>query len=184
MNESFFISDLHLNHRKLVEPNAITGERYRPFETIEEMNETIINNINSVVTDKDKLYILGDVVFQKASSEHLLARIKGNKRLVLGNHDEMGQNSYYLKYFHEITVWKHFDHLGFVCSHIPMHPSQFRGEAILNLHGHVHKDSLNDLRYMNVCVEKTGYAPVHLDTIIDTVAHLRHAKEWAKGLDV
>lgn len=172
MNESFFISDLHLNHKKIIEPDPSTGERYRPFETVEEMNETIINNINSVVTDKDKLYILGDVVFQKASSEHLLARIKGNKRLILGNHDEIGQNSYYLKYFHEITLWKKFKDQGFVCSHMPLHPTQFRG-CDLNVHGHVHKDSLPDNRYMNVCIEKTGYSPVHLEVIIDTVSQLR-----------
>lgn len=171
MSELYFISDLHLNHAKLVEPQKY-GQSYRPFTCLEHMNETIINNINGEVTDKDRLYILGDVVFQKASSEHLLARIKGKKTLIVGNHDEITKNSYYIKYFKEILVWQQFEQYGFVCSHIPLHPSCFRGSRF-NLHGHLHKelvlknDGKPDTRYLNVCVERTNYKPLHVDRIID-----------------
>ena len=158
MSELYFISDTHLGHRKLVD------EKYRPFSSVEEMNEIIINNINRIVSPNDTLYILGDVVFQKASSEHLLARINGKKRLILGNHDEITPKSYYSQYFSKILLWQRFEQFDFVATHIPMHPLNFRGMA-LNLHGHMHRDTIPDIRYMNVSAERINYETIHVDVI-------------------
>jgi calcineurin-like phosphoesterase family protein len=50
----WILSDPHFGHKMLVE----TG--MRPFSTVEEHDETIINNINELVHRDDKLWILGD----------------------------------------------------------------------------------------------------------------------------
>ena len=46
----FYTADLHLSHEAII--------RYcgRPFETVEEMNETIVNNWNAVVSKKEEVF--------------------------------------------------------------------------------------------------------------------------------
>ena len=53
----YLTSDLHFNHMNILkyEPES------RPFSSIEEMNETIIQNWNEVVKISDTVYVLGDM---------------------------------------------------------------------------------------------------------------------------
>lgn len=172
MPEKWFIADLHLNHEFMIEIDPVTGESYRPFKTVEEMNETIISNINKVVGPKDKLYLLGDVAFKPATSEELIQSINGKKRLVMGNHDEVrAKTKYYTKVYDEICLWKKFKDDGFICTHVPLRVDGIR-DCILNLHGHIHKAKLPEPCYMNVSVENTNYAPVHFDQVIEKVKEL------------
>ena len=80
----FFTSDLHFNHKNLLH----LGQG-RPFKTIEEHDEAIIQNWNSVVTKSDLVYILGDVSLG-CPQEKLIdyfKRLNGAKHLIIGNHD-------------------------------------------------------------------------------------------------
>ena len=53
------------------------------------MNETIINNWNSVVRDGDVVFFLGDFSFGNASQvKDILFRLKGKIKIVYGNHDQ------------------------------------------------------------------------------------------------
>ena len=79
----YFTSDLHLGHE-----NAIKLCN-RPFGSVEEMDETLIQNWNSRVTNNDTIYILGDMMFRiHKPPEEYLSRLKGKKHLLLGNHDK------------------------------------------------------------------------------------------------
>ena len=53
-----YISDLHLGHANVLKFDQ------RPFLTLNEMHETIINNWNSVVDKTDDVYILGDFAWK------------------------------------------------------------------------------------------------------------------------
>ena len=55
--ETFFIADCHFGHKNII--------KYcdRPYSSVEEMDETILNNINKTVFPSDTLYILGDFTF-------------------------------------------------------------------------------------------------------------------------
>ena len=66
----YLTSDLHFNHMNILkyEPES------RPFSSIEEMNEVIIQNWNEVVKISDTVYVLGDM------SLFLVERIKGENR--------------------------------------------------------------------------------------------------------
>jgi calcineurin-like phosphoesterase family protein len=77
-----YIADLHFDHTEIIAYDN------RPFDTVEEMNETLIRNWNSVVGPEDLTYILGDFCAEGADRwrQHL-TRLNGRKRLILGNHD-------------------------------------------------------------------------------------------------
>lgn len=53
----YYISDLHFGHGNIIK---LCG---RPFQDLEEMNNVLINNWNSKVTNGDKVYIIGDLFF-------------------------------------------------------------------------------------------------------------------------
>jgi calcineurin-like phosphoesterase family protein len=80
----FYSADLHFNHENILKPEYTA----RPWKTVSEMNEALINNYNSVVTPEDIVYILGDFAMgNKDEIPGLVARMNGHKHLVLGNHD-------------------------------------------------------------------------------------------------
>ena len=116
--------------------------------TVEEHDEWIVESCNRVLNKNDVLWVLGDIAFDMKSLKHL-GRIKGQKHLILGNHDNLPV-SYYSEYgsvYPGLTRYK-----SFWLSHCPIHPDELRGR--LNIHGHVHSNSINDERYINVCMEQ------------------------------
>ena len=54
----FFTSDLHLGHKNII---RLCG---RPFESVEEMDEILIDNWNKKIHRCDTVYILGDILFR------------------------------------------------------------------------------------------------------------------------
>lgn len=151
MSETFFISDLHLDHKHI-----LTFSPQRGGANIEEHNEWIVERWNSVVTKRDNVWVLGDVCFSKASLKYL-PRMRGQKYLVRGNHDQLSTATY-LEYFQNVygLIKKH----GFWLSHAPIHPQELRGKP--NLHGHVHANSIPGSHYVNVCVEALDGVPISL----------------------
>lgn len=84
MSNIFFTSDLHFGHK-----NILNFAKPRPFSSIEEHDNAIIENWNTVVSNKDEVYILGDIALNLDldTIETKLKQLKGNKHLILGNHD-------------------------------------------------------------------------------------------------
>jgi calcineurin-like phosphoesterase family protein len=81
MGRIFFTSDTHFSHK-----NSL---RYcgRPFLTTKAMDEAMINAWNSLITDNDTVYHLGDVSMHTSPIKRILPRLKGKKILIVGNHD-------------------------------------------------------------------------------------------------
>lgn len=77
----YFIADPHFGHENAIKLCS------RPFETVEEMNETIIKNWNGRVHGNDTVYIVGDMFFRCDDPEPILKRLHGKKHLLVGNHD-------------------------------------------------------------------------------------------------
>lgn len=78
----YFTSDQHHWHSNILKYNP-----NRPYKSIEEMNEGLIRNWNSVVKPEDDIYCLGDFSFSFRSIELYSHRLNGNKFLCPGNHD-------------------------------------------------------------------------------------------------
>ena len=86
----FFTSDLHFNHENIIK---FCG---RSCKNVKEMNEMIINNWNSVVPDNGITFVLGDIFFGRDVDflRSLIMKLKGEKHLILGNHDYLSNDDY------------------------------------------------------------------------------------------
>ena len=74
---NYYISDLHFDHKNVIKFDN------RPFSDVEEMNQALINNWNSVVQNNDTVYILGDFCWGKADRwMEILKQLKGQKVLI------------------------------------------------------------------------------------------------------
>lgn len=160
--EVFVISDTHFGHENII--------RYcdRPFSSAEEMDEYMVQEWNRLVKPGDRVYHLGDV-YMGCTAEYadkLLGRLNGQKRLILGNHDD-GKDPVLHKHFRKIYVWKMFKEESLLASHVPVHPSTLNEGPgdLVNVHGHIHSNKSPENRYVNACVEHWGYRPVHLEEI-------------------
>lgn len=176
MNEVWAVSDHHLDHANILNFVLDDGTKMRPFASVEEMQETMIERHNAVVKPQDKVYFLGDFVM-KSKSLHLAQRFNGRKRLILGNHDPEFKSktvmvdgqpvkvSEYLQYFEEIYSSRLLDNI--LLTHIPVHPDSLRVEWT-NVHGHTHNNQPQGAlgtKYYNISVEMTDYRPLTLDQI-------------------
>lgn len=150
----YFCSDLHLGHTNLI-------KNRRGFQSVEEHDQLIINNWNSVVHKKDKVFLLGDIAMETHKYYHLLGELNGFIHLIPGNHDSPQHIKHLLAYIDKISG--SIKYKGFWLSHIPLHPDELRGKK--NIHGHVHEKSLDDSRYINVSMEVCNYTPVSFEDI-------------------
>jgi len=164
----WFTSDLHLGHR------AAISMCERPFETVEEMNETLINNFNSCVKKNDTVYILGDIAHRTPTDvvNQWIAGMNGKKILCKGNHDKRYDKELFERIFDFLEISANGANVSLM--HYPMMewPKSYHGS--LHLHGHIHsKGDYNlqqkkegILRY-DVGVDANGYYPVSIEQVKD-----------------
>lgn len=168
IHEKWFISDTHFFHTNILKFTGDDGKRIRPFNSLEEMHEIMVERWNKLIKNGDFVYHLGDVTFQyHAPFNNLMHRLNGSKRLIVGNHDKLKQPGL-LQHFDKVMFWHGFKESNFTASHIPLRLEGLRDGAY-NVHGHTHQRSLDDPHYINVSVEVRDYTPVHIDTIIQEI---------------
>ncbi len=173
----YISSDLHFDHKRIHEyvPKRLGS-------SVEEMNEMLIKNFNSVVKPEDKLYLLGDIVFARkkslAESMHrTVARLNGEKFLVMGNHDEeFVDMPDYTKHFSWIKD-RHLlrlDNKQFIMDHYPHYTWRKAHRGAIMLHGHSHggidKANRETTRLdVGVDAEFSNYFPLSIDQILDVM---------------
>ena len=157
MSRVFVIGDTHFGHSKII-------DFCRPqFDTVEEMNQAIVDNWNSVVKKDDTVIHLGDVAFANWSNVDYIGQCNGYKRLVLGNHDAYPMEVY-LRNFDR--VYGLYEYKGYILSHIPVHRTQVETRFKGNIHGHLHELTIGDPKYFCASVEQIGLTPMPIDDII------------------
>lgn len=168
-SEIWFVSDTHFFHSNILKFTGDDGKRVRPeFSSTEEMNEHMVERWNSVVKPGDKVYHLGDVSFRyDRPFRELMARLQGQKRLILGNHDII-KGTTLTDYFKKVSLWRLFKDEEFLCTHIPCRLDQLR-KARVNVHGHIHQNIMDDPRYINLCVEHHDYTPRSMEWIKEEI---------------
>ena len=165
MSNIWIISDTHLNHSNVLKFTNDKGEKVRHFDSLQEMNETIIQNWNAVVRPGDKVYHLGDVFFgDKEWFKKTWPRLMGSKRLVVGNHDDVKFMACG-GFFQKVMLWRLFKEHNMLLTHVPLHVDSIR-KVEFNVHVHIHQQESPTKRHVNVCVEKTLYSPVHIEEVL------------------
>jgi len=159
-NKCYVCADLHLNHEKAV--------IFRGFRDLEEMNSTIINNWNNKVNKDDTVWVLGDVGFKGVEGLKLVKELKGNKKLILGNHDHLNLIQYF-KYFSSVKAMA--ERKGYLMTHIPVHQQEItgvHGRWKGNIHGHLHnRFHPDDWIYQCVSMENVDYTPILFDDVVE-----------------
>jgi calcineurin-like phosphoesterase family protein len=162
MAKTFLISDTHFGHANILTFKRQDGSSLRDFPSINVHDEYLIDQWNSTVKPEDKVYHLGDIGFRNFTAlSIILERLNGTKILIKGNHDNF-KLSQYQQYFKDIRASHTLD--KFILTHIPIHPQSVE-RWTANIHGHLHANTLNDSRYVNVSVEQIGYKPIDFEEI-------------------
>ena len=165
------ISDTHIGHYNFLKFTDDEGSLVRPFNSVDEMDECILDSWNSQVKEGDIVYHLGDVcICSQAKFKSLWPKFNGSKRLIVGNHD----NIKFLSsggFFKKVTMWRVFPEYGLIFSHVPMHEDNTKG--LFNVHGHTHHRGSPEGRYFNVCCEPLGYKPIHIEDLAFVARNLK-----------
>ena len=164
----FFTADQHLGHR------GIISMQNRPFDSIEEMNRTILTNYNAVVHKDDTVYILGDVCHHMTAdaANEIIQKMNGKKFLISGNHDKKYDPSLFEDVRDFMTV--SLNGRYFALMHYPMLSWPKKNSGSIQLHGHIHaRMDYNEqnrkegiFRY-DVGVDANNFYPVSVKQIID-----------------
>lgn len=155
MSNVYIVSDLHIGHKNIC--------KYRPeFEDVNRHNTAMIENVLRTCGKRDTLWLLGDICFDESYDwiYYEFCQNIGQVNLVIGNHcSENNERQRILGYAHECGVKLHslVSYKGCWLSHHPIHPQELRGK--FNIHGHMHREQIDDPRYYNACVEHTGWKP-------------------------
>jgi calcineurin-like phosphoesterase family protein len=159
----WFTADTHFGHAAIIKHSA------RPFASVEEMDEALIGNWNSLVKPTDTVWHLGDFSFRNPAQ--YFERLNGTINLLWGNHDDSrvkqltdlvrarGGRTGHVHYLREngLRVWmSHYAHRVWRNSH----------NGSFHLHGHSHGDLPPHGRSLDVGVDAQGYHPVTLAYIV------------------
>ena len=136
----YFTSDTHFYHSNII------GFCKRLFKNVEDMNETLIENWNQVVSQDDIVFHLGDFCMGGSHEwTKILNRLNGKIYLVLGNHDLKNIRQGYTSRFELTSMQMHIevDKQKIYLNHCPL---LCYGGAYGNtwqLFGHVHTSKYN-----------------------------------------
>lgn len=149
----FFTADTHFGDHRTI------NIARRPFASVAEMDEALVERWNAAVAPGDVVWHLGDVARRPAEVPALLARLHGTKHLLRGNNDPpetlaaAGWAS--VGDYAELAV----DGRALVLCHYPFRSWNGQHRGAINLHGHSHGRLKPILRQIDVGVDVHGYAP-------------------------
>ena len=181
----YFTSDLHFGHKNIIKFDN------RPYFTVQEMNEDLIERWNNRVGISDLTYVLGDLCWKSDCGciQDTLRRLNGQIILIKGNHDHWLHNTGNkrllagVKDYDDIKVTlKDGTVKRCILSHyfMPLYNGHYYNA--IHLHGHSHNTKeadeeakiakcLNENGYpneiYNVGCMLWDYEPVTLDEILD-----------------
>ncbi len=169
----FFISDTHFYHSNIIRFAE------RPFKSVEEMNQVMIDKWNARVGKHDTVFHLGDIGFFKSPQQmqDTMSLLNGRKILIKGNHDRYTNSQYRNAGFEEIyNDWMfypiHEDGQVKEWFELTHKPSVLSPKNII-LCGHIHQQFVYQGNNLNMSVEVWGYQPVILEEIQFRISWLR-----------
>jgi len=185
----YFTSDTHYGHSNICRATtnwSNANNATRDFESLDHMNDTIVDNINNVVGENDILIHLGDFSFGGFDKiEEFRSRILcKNIHLTYGNHDHhIRRNKGDIQsIFSSAQDYLHLDirrpsdrgkgtmdKFSFICMHFPIASWDNMNTGVIHLHGHVHLPPHLRIaagKAMDVGVDGNGLEPLSLNEIV------------------
>lgn len=161
----YITSDLHLNHDKICGPDGFVPTRTH-FDSVEEMDNYLIQAHNSVVNKYDVLYHLGDFSFNISREKvfEILNNMNGQIHFIKGNHDgqsilnHLNSNNYELKkgmnkfVTHEVGLIVKRNKKIYHLTHYPLNVGEGRGK-LRSLCGHIHELAAEQSNILNVGID-------------------------------
>jgi calcineurin-like phosphoesterase family protein len=162
----WFTADPEFDHGNII--------RYcnRPFNSLKHMNDEITNRWNSVVTNKDTVYILGDFAYKNELG--FAKQLNGEKYLVPGNHDKLKKpqkigDLIVLPPIYKLRMQSFLDEYGnprtIVMSHYSMRSWNKSHYASYCLFGHSHGKLEPYGLSFDVGVDCWNYYPISLEQV-------------------
>ena len=158
-------ADEHYGHENVINYSV------RPYKNADEMNQSLIDNANSITNDNDITFHVGDVSINK-SNEYIidiLNQIKGKHILIKGSHDRWEPEKYdsnkkinFVGHIFEKKVGKNY----FVFCHYPMRSWPRSHYNSILLYGHSHGNMIDFGNSMDVGVDCNLYKPFLLTDIV------------------
>lgn len=161
-----FVSDTHFGHHNII--------KYcdRPWDTVDEMNEGLIDNWNNVVKPDDDVYHLGDFCMGGTRPRDWLRRLNGRVHLIRGNHDPHVKDQGFasVQDYLELRV-KGYRRI--ILLHFPMLRWNASHKGTWHLFGHVHgklttkfdRLTLEDSLAMDAGVDCHDYYPISIERV-------------------
>ena len=180
MSDIFVCGDHHFSHTNSIKYDG------RPFSSVKEMNEIMIERHNEIVGKSDIVYSVGDFCFGGTHEwEKIRKRMNGDWHLVKGNHDR--QSGRFLRELfstiHEIKNLR-IGKQTIVLSHYPMYAWEKSHYGSFHCHGHEHgslKDGFDQTgKILDVGVMNNNYYPYSVDDIIE---HMKYKPDNWNQLD-
>jgi calcineurin-like phosphoesterase family protein len=164
----YFVSDLHLGHENIIEYCD------RPYESVTEMNDTLVGNWNRVIDPNDVVFFLGDLghFAEEEELRRWLEELHGRVVFIEGNHDSPDR---YVDgvHTHQYYILSRGDR-QFCCTHRPENAPEFWDGWII--HGHHHNSHPADYPLVNpeaqtanVSIELTDYEPLPEHELIELI---------------
>jgi calcineurin-like phosphoesterase family protein len=177
----FFTSDTHYMHTNICRGTTRWSNAdgfTRNFDTLDQMNDRIVNGINSAVGQDDILFHLGDWSFGGFEMiEQFRNRINcRNIHLILGNHDHHIERDRegIRRLFTSVNQYLELEVKGkeweqnYVLMHYPIISWNKMNDGVIHLHGHVHLSAdrrIGKGKTMDVGVDGNGLNPLHTSDI-------------------
>lgn len=179
MSTVFFTSDEHHGHR-----NALTGwgnsVKARPFGSLEEMTEGLVERHNAKVRAGDLVYHCGDMFWRTFGTEAaitVMKRLNGQHFYIYGNHDEVFEGRHGEDLQRQFVWCRTREKIkpaggpdcGIVLDHFAGRVWHQSHKGAWQLYGHSHGDLPDDrnLLSMDVGVDAPGidYEPVSVEEV-------------------
>lgn len=139
----WFASDYHFCHANVIKYDN------RPFSDVDEMDNTLIENWNSLISENDTVIYMGDLCFDRSSktAKNIVDQLKGKIHFVLGNHDKE-KDIKKLNRFESVSDYINLSVLdeenprkyqGIMIMHFPILSWDKSHHGEWHLHGHSHQ---------------------------------------------
>lgn len=140
--------------------------RYRPFDSVFEMDRVMVENWNKYISPDDIVYHLGDFAVSDDGVDRFTPLLNGHIHLILGNHDlnrdqELLEDSFHTIYRDPFILSLDGDSLWFC--HYPLQ----RHEELYTACGHIHDAFKVAKNMVNVGVDVWSFRPVPIKRIFE-----------------